>query len=449
MTAPAARAHVEARPLFAPVTTCWVCGERKLVPYHTLRFELDAFLSQDQDRELAGYTGQTLDLVRCARCGFGQPAALPTLDRYFDRMYDQRWDEAWVVREFEAEYKDLIFHSILKQLERRVRSKGRRLLDVGAHAGRFLHLARTAGWDAEGIELNPRTAAYAAIRTGLPVHNINAQSLADRGRTYDAVVLTDVLEHIPQPVQLIKTLASLTEAGGVVAVKVPCGRSQVVKEQVLAAISSHRVSLADNLVHVNHFSPRSLRLALERAGFSPAVRTAAPELRPLRPLGSRALASNAAQVDDLRSGATARRSQHAVGPQPPSVRSAATAMSRMRKAAMGAAFGYMHFGFAIVTGIFLVPLTLYALGARTWGLWLASTEVLDYAGMVDLGVLSVLAVDARGSRRPPRPDRAGGPRVPGALALDLRRRDLHRRRVRVVAMAPGEDVSDGGRSRDR
>jgi SAM-dependent methyltransferase len=211
-------------------------------------------------------------------------------------MYDQRWDEAWVVREFEAEYKDLIFHSILKQLERRVRSKGRRLLDVGAHAGRFLHFARTAGWDAEGIELNPRTAAYAAIRTGLPVHNINAQSLADRGRTYDAVVLTDVLEHIPQPVQLIKTLASLTAAGGVVAVKVPCGRSQVVKEQVLAAISSHRVSLADNLVHVNHFSPRSLRLALELAGFSPAVRTAAPELRPLRPLGARALAANALRL---------------------------------------------------------------------------------------------------------------------------------------------------------
>jgi SAM-dependent methyltransferase len=288
--------QIEAQGLFAPVTACWVCDGRELVPYHTLRFELDAFLSQDQDRELAGYTGQTLDLVRCARCGFGQPAALPTLGRYFDRMYDQRWDEAWVVHEFEADYKDLIFHSILRELERRVRSNGRRLLDVGAHAGRFLHLARAAGWDAEGIELNPRTAAYAAARTGAPVHHINAQSLADRGRTYDAVVLTDVLEHIPQPVHLLTTLASLTEAGGVVAVKVPCGRSQVVKEEVLASITSHRVSLADNLVHVNHFSPRSLRLALERAGFSSAVRTAAPELRPRRPFGLRALASNAVRL---------------------------------------------------------------------------------------------------------------------------------------------------------
>ena len=76
-------------------------------------------------------------------------------------------------------------------------------------------------------------------------------------------------------------------------------------------------------------------------------------------------------------------------------------MSRMRKAAMSAVFGYLHFGFAIVTGIFLVPLTLHALGARTWGLWLASSEVLAYAGMVDLGVLSVLPwllAEAKGRR---------------------------------------------------
>jgi hypothetical protein len=288
--------QVEGRPLFEAVTACWVCDGRELVPYHALRFELDAFLSGDQDRELAGYTGQRLDLVRCARCGFGQPAALPTLDRYFDRIYDQRWDETWVVNEFEADCKDFIFHAILRELGRRVQSGGRRLLDVGAHAGRFLHLARAAGWDAEGIELNPRTAAYAAARTGATVHRINAESLADSGRNYDAIVLTDVLEHIPRPVPLLTTLASLTAVGGVVAVKVPCGRSQVVKERVLSSISSHRVSLADNLVHVNHFSPRSLRLALERAGFSPTVRTAAPELRSTRPLALRALASNAVRL---------------------------------------------------------------------------------------------------------------------------------------------------------
>lgn len=65
-------------------------------------------------------------------------------------------------------------------------------------------------------------------------------------------------------------------------------------------------------------------------------------------------------------------------------------MSLRRKAAITAAFGYLQFGVSIVTGLFLVPLTLHSIGARTWGVWLASGEVLAYAGMADLGMLTVM-----------------------------------------------------------
>lgn len=65
-------------------------------------------------------------------------------------------------------------------------------------------------------------------------------------------------------------------------------------------------------------------------------------------------------------------------------------MSKARKAATIAVFAYAQYGLAIVTGIFLVPLTLHMLGARSWGVWLASSEVLGYAGMVDLGLLGVM-----------------------------------------------------------
>ena len=78
-------------------------------------------------------------------------------------------------------------------------------------------------------------------------------------------------------------------------------------------------------------------------------------------------------------------------------------MSRIRKAAITAAFTYVQFGLAIASGIILVPLTLHYLGARSWGLWLASGELLGYAGMTDLGILGVLPwmiaeADGRGDR---------------------------------------------------
>lgn len=286
------------RDLLEPVACCWVCGAARLERFHEFRFDFHQYVKQDP--ELHAYTGRTGWLVRCASCGFGQPEAMPTLPRFFDRMYDQQWSEDWVEREFESTYKDFIFRTILRELDRRVpvtRDAGRHLLDIGAHAGRFMHLAQESGWRVEGIELNPRTAACAARRTAAPVHQVNAQALASDGRRFDAITLTDVLEHIPEPVGLLTTLSQLVAPGGAIAIKVPCGRSQWHKERCLSAIRpSHEVSLAGNLVHVNHFTPGSLTMALERAGFrNVVVRTAAPELPPDR-TGLQRLASNAVRM---------------------------------------------------------------------------------------------------------------------------------------------------------
>jgi 2-polyprenyl-3-methyl-5-hydroxy-6-metoxy-1,4-benzoquinol methylase len=155
-------------------------------------------------------------------------------------MYDQRWSEDWIEREFESEYKDFIFRTILGELDRRVIERPRRLLDIGAHAGRFMHVAQRDGWAVEGIELNPRTAACAERRTGAPIHQVNAHALTAGGRRFHAITLTDVLEHIPEPVALLTTVAKLVEPGGSIAVKVPCGRSQWHKERLLSAVNSSR-----------------------------------------------------------------------------------------------------------------------------------------------------------------------------------------------------------------
>lgn len=264
---------------FDSVTRCWVCEGATLGRYYRCRMDFSEYA--DQDPGLHRYTGEHVWLVRCATCGFGQPEGLPTLPNFFDRMYDQRWSEEWVQEEFAATYKDLIFDDILNELARRVPSARRRLLDVGAHAGRFMYRAQLRGWTVEGIELNPRTAAYAKARTSALVHRVNAHTLALDGYRYDAVVLTDVLEHIPEPRRLLATLAGLLDPDGVIAVKVPNGSAQWTKERWLARLTNHRVSLAENLVHVNQFTPGSLTRALELAGFSRGrVTAAAPELPP-------------------------------------------------------------------------------------------------------------------------------------------------------------------------
>lgn len=264
---------------FVEAGACWVCGGMSQFRIHDAILDLELY--RVQHPELAAYTGQTVWFRRCAACGFTQPERLPAVEGFFDRLYDQLWSPEWVREEFDSGYKDVIFGTILSGLARR-NPAGRRLLDIGAHAGRFMEMARAAGWQPEGIELNARTAAFAAARTALTVHAANVDALALSERRYGAVTLIDVLEHIPYPIALLSKVRDAVEPGGWVVVKVPSGPAQRAKENFRALLRrGYRPRLADNLVHVSHFSPASLRRGLERAGWRDiAVAVGPPEFPP-------------------------------------------------------------------------------------------------------------------------------------------------------------------------
>ncbi len=89
---------------------------------------------------------------------------------------------------------------------------------------------------------------------------------------------------MPRPQAMLERLRRVMRGGGCLAIKVPSGPAQRVKETCRSRIRrGYRPRLADNLVHVSHFSPRSLRLALERAGFDRIrIEVGAPECPPGR-----------------------------------------------------------------------------------------------------------------------------------------------------------------------
>ena len=65
-------------------------------------------------------------------------------------------------------------------------------------------------------------------------------------------------------------------------------------------------------------------------------------------------------------------------------------MSRTVRATIAAGFSYVHVGISVVASLWLVPFTLEHVGARSYGLWLASGELLAYAGLAELGMLVTL-----------------------------------------------------------
>ena len=262
-------------PTMEPLTRCWVCGGDGLSPVVQGRFDMTWM----PDPVLTRYHNFRYDINRCGGCGFLQPAGLPAESDYFDRLYSKDRGTDWMELDFDTPYKDFFFHGILRDLARLLPANRRSVLDVGAHVGRFIYLANQAGWQAEGAELNPNAAAYAAKRTGLPVYKHDARQLIAQGKRYNAVTLTDVLEHIPNPVPLLADLRDLLTPGGWLAVKVPCGHNQLLKERIRYRLGrTPEAAIGTNIVHINHFCPQALRLALVKAGYrNIRLRTGAPE----------------------------------------------------------------------------------------------------------------------------------------------------------------------------
>jgi SAM-dependent methyltransferase len=90
------------------------------------------------------------------------------------------------------------------------------LIDIGCGDGNFLH--KVSGDRKRGLELNP-DAARRARAAGLAVLEAHAEDLP-KGST-DNVTLFQVLEHVSNPVQFLKTIIGVLRPGGRLFVAVP------------------------------------------------------------------------------------------------------------------------------------------------------------------------------------------------------------------------------------
>ena len=98
-------------------------------------------------------------------------------------------------------------------------SGGRRLLDVGAGSGILLEAATAQGWQAEGVEPS-RWLAQEAAHRGLRVH-LGVLPCSAAAGPYDAVTVVDVIEHVPDPVGLMRDVRKVLDPGGIALVVTP------------------------------------------------------------------------------------------------------------------------------------------------------------------------------------------------------------------------------------
>lgn len=166
------------------------------------------------------------DLEHCAECGvvyLGNPPTPEELDRLYsfesgfhNDLSDGSSDQAGSARRAGAHFADMVSHS---------RSTPGSVLDVGCAAGYFLDEVTKRDWVGSGVEFSADTAAVARGRFGLDitVGTIDAvdTSLSPEGSGFDAVTMWDVLEHVPDPVHVVRAARGLVAPGGSLWISTP------------------------------------------------------------------------------------------------------------------------------------------------------------------------------------------------------------------------------------
>lgn len=241
------------------MTSCSACGASGLVPH--LKVAGDA--GSDGLIPTTNRFGTALaDLVRCRRCGHRQTEPMPA-DAVLESAYADAASEDYI--DEEAGQRETA-RQALARIEARLTPlpipdnggpRHRTLLDLGCWVGFLLSEAAERGWDAIGVEPSAFASAYARDRLGLDVRTGELLTTPLPLAHFDAIVMGDVIEHLPRPAEALERMAKLLRPGGIAWMALPDTGSLVAR-----GMRARWWSVIPT--HVQFFTRRSMRTLLER-----------------------------------------------------------------------------------------------------------------------------------------------------------------------------------------
>lgn len=193
-----------------------------------------------------------VEIYKCVHCGLGVTSDM-------DGKKFSQYHRDWVYVKREKQFKN-IFQKRADAIQH-FASVGS-ALEVGSSTGILLFLLKQKGWEVRGIEPS-RTAANLAKKRGIPTVALPFEKATLVGKKYDVVIFNHTLEHMHNPLTVLKKARSLLSRGGILFIDVPNFASLAAR---VAGVSWKYILPNE---HQWHFTPSSLFNLLKRTGFVP------------------------------------------------------------------------------------------------------------------------------------------------------------------------------------
>jgi SAM-dependent methyltransferase len=189
---------------------------------------------------------------------------MPT-DEELTNIYSREYYKAWGVEESEAhaatrDMKMATFNRNLDIIQRSV--AGGAVLDLGCATGFFLEAARERGFVPYGVEFSPFAAEVAREKFGAQnIFEGTVENSPFPPHSFDVITMSDFIEHVRDPVAVLRKARELLKPGGVILITTP-------DYHTFSRILMGEKWTHYKEEHLYYFDPISLRYAAQKAGLS-------------------------------------------------------------------------------------------------------------------------------------------------------------------------------------
>lgn len=172
------------------------------------------------------FNDKNFKYVKCTKCGLIYLDPLPQIDDYI-KMYPATYHKNMLDTRILENPEEMLWglrftYKYQFDLINKIAGKGATLLDYGCGAANFLVNANHYGFACDGAEFDPDYVNYLAA--AIPQSNffvINDILENKVSKKYDVIRLSNVLEHIDKPAEVLKKIATLLQPDGILLIEGP------------------------------------------------------------------------------------------------------------------------------------------------------------------------------------------------------------------------------------
>ena len=143
-----------------------------------------------------------------------------------------------------------------------------KFLDIGCGPGSSVRAAEDSGWESIGVDIDTKLIELGRKKLKVDIRNTPLLESEFEANQFDFIRLRDVIEHLPNPYEVLLEVKRLLVPGGFALIATPNEDALPTQLRLLMGGKRDKVATVAPPHHVHGFTPKTLKRIVNRSGLT-------------------------------------------------------------------------------------------------------------------------------------------------------------------------------------